>query len=68
MDNFDFTQIDLTNDELFESIEIILEDNDVYSDHNYHLGGYKHTVHLPLKKDGTFDKQRPSQTPVHLKD
>ena len=45
LDNFDFTQSDLTDDELFELIEIILEDNNVYSHHKYDIG---RTNHLPL--------------------
>ena len=65
--NFDFTQSELTNDKLFELIEIILEDNDVYSHHKYDIG-IKHKFHLTLKKDATFKKQRPSTIPIHLRD
>ena len=28
----------------------------------------KHKFHIPLKKDATFKKQRPSKIPVHLRD
>ena len=38
LDNFDFSQSDLTDKEFFELIEIILEDNDVYSHHKYDIG------------------------------
>ena len=38
LDNFDFAKSDLTDDELFELIEIILQDNDVYSHHKYDIG------------------------------
>ena len=41
LDNFDFTQNDLTDDELFELIEIILQDNDVFSHHKYDIGRTK---------------------------
>ena len=68
LDNFDFTQSDLTDDELFELIEIILQDNDVYSHHKYDIGRTKHKFHLPLKKDATFKKQRRSKIPIHLRD
>ena len=68
LDNFDFTQSDLTDDELFELIEIILQDNDVYSHHKYDIGRTKHMFHLPLKKDATFKKQRPSKIAIHLRD
>ena len=68
MNNFDFTQSDLTDDELFELIEIILEDNDVYSHHKYDIGRNKHNFHLPLMKDATFKKQRPSKILIHLRD
>ena len=68
LDNFNFTQSDLTDDELFELVEIILQDNDVYSHHKYDIGRTKHKFHLPLKKDATFKKQRPSKIPIHLRD
>ena len=68
LDNFDFTQSDLTDDELFELIETILQDNDVYSHHKYDIGKTKHKFHLPLKNDATFKKQRPSNIPIHLRD
>ena len=58
----------MTDDELFELIEIILQDNDVYSHHKYDIGRTKHKFHLPLKKDATFKKQRPSTIPIHLRD
>ena len=58
----------MTDDELFELIEIILQDNDVYSHHKYDIGRTKHKFHLPLKKDATFKKQRPSKIPIHLRD
>ena len=67
MDNFDFTQSDLTDDELFEIIERILEDNDAYSHHKYDIGRTKHKIHLPLKKDANFKKQRPGKIPIHLR-
>ena len=68
LDNFNFTQNDLTDDELFELIEIILQDNHVYSHHKYDSGRTKHKFHLPLKKDATFKKQRPSKIPIHLRE
>ena len=58
----------MTDDELFELIEIILQDNDVYSHHKYDIGRTKHKFHLPLKKDATFKEQRPSKIPIHLRD
>ena len=53
---------------MFELIEIILQDNDVYSHHKYDIRRTKHKFHLPLKKDATFKKQRPSKIPIHLRD
>ena len=58
----------MTDDEWFELIEIILQDNDVYSHHKYDIGSTKHKFHLPLKKDATFKKQRPSKVSIHLRD
>ena len=68
LDNFDFTQSDLTDDELFELIEIIFDDNDVYSHHKYDIGRTKHKFYITLKKDATFKKQQPSKIPIHLRD
>ena len=68
LDNFDFPQIDLADDELFQLIKIILQDNDVYSHHKYDIGRTKHKFHIPLKKEATFKKQRPSKIPIHLSD
>ena len=36
--------------------------------HKYDIGRTKHKFHLPLKKDATFKKQRPSKIPIHLRD
>ena len=67
LDNFDFTRSDLTDDELFELVEIILQNNDVYSHHKFDIVRTKYKFHLPLKKDATFKKQRPSKIPIHLR-
>ena len=50
LDNFDFTQSDLTGDELFELIKIMHEDIDVYSHHKYDIGRTKHKFRLPQKR------------------
>ena len=58
----------MTDDELFELIEILIEDNDVYSHHNNDIGRTKHKFHLPLKIDAIFKNQRSSKIPIHLRD
>ena len=63
LDNFDFTQSDLTDDGLFELIEIQVQDNDVYSHHKYDIGRTKHKFHLPLKKDATFKSNDQAKYP-----
>ena len=68
MDDFDFTQSELTYDKMFELLEKILKDIDVYSHHKYDIGRTKHKIHLPLKKDATFKNQLPSKIPIHLRD
>ena len=68
MDNFDFTQSDLTDDELFELIEIILEANDVYSYHKHDTGRNKHKFHFSLKQEVTYKKQLASKIPIYLRD
>ena len=38
LQKFDFTQTDLTENELFRLADILLKDNDVYSNHKYDFG------------------------------
>ena len=47
---------------------MLIEDQDVYSHHKYDNGKTKHKFHIPLKKNATFKKQRPSKIPVYLRD
>ena len=65
---FDFTQSDLTDDEFRALLEVLLDDEDVYSQHKYDIGRTKQKFHIPLKKDCEFKKQRPSKVPLHLRD
>ena len=65
---FDFTQSDLTDDEFSALLEVLLDDEDVYSHHKYDIGRTKQKFHIPLKKDCEFKKQRPSKVPLHLRD
>ena len=68
LSDFDFTQSDISDDEFADLIQMLIEDQDVYSHHKYDIGKTKHKFHIPLKKDATFKKQRPSKIPVHLRD
>ena len=45
-----------------------MQDIDVYSHHKYDIGKTKHKFLIPLKKDATFKKQRPSKIPINLRD
>ena len=68
LSDFDFTKSDISDDEFADLIQMLIEDQDVYSHHKYDIGKTKHKFHIPLKKDATFKKQRPSKIPVHLRD
>ena len=46
----DFSRSDLNDNELFELIEIILEDNDVYSHHKYDIGRTKQISFTPKER------------------
>ena len=65
---FDFTQSDLTDDEFRALLEVLLDDEDVYSHHKYDIGRTKQKFHISLKKDCEFKKQPPSKVPLHLRD
>ena len=44
---FDFTQIDLTDDEFRVLLKVLLDDEDVYSHHKYDIGRTKQKFHTP---------------------
>ena len=68
LQNFDFTQTDLTENELFRLADILLKDNDVYSHLKYDIGRTKQQFNIPLIKTAEFKKQRPSKTSFHIRD
>ena len=68
LSDFNFTESDISDDEFVDLIQMLIEDQDVYSHHKSDIGKTKHKIHIPLKKDATFKKQRPSKIPVHLRD
>ena len=63
---FDFTHSDLTDDEFRDLLQILLDDEDVYSHHKYGIGRTKQRLHIPFKRDCEFKKQRPRKVPLHL--
>ena len=63
----DFTQNDLANDNFRVLLKVLLDDEDVYSHHKYHIGRTKQKFQIHLKKDWEFKKQCPSKDPLHLR-
>ena len=47
---FDFTQSDLTDDEFRVLLNVLLDDEDVYSNHKKDIGRRKQKFHIPLKR------------------
>lgn len=62
---FDFSETDLTDDELEYLIRILIEDKDVYSHHKYDVGKINQKFHVKLKENSELKKQRPSRVPLH---
>ena len=58
LQKFDFTQTDLTENELFRLADILLTDNDVYSHHKYDIGCTKQQFNIPLIKKCRIQKAK----------
>ena len=64
LSDFDFKQSDISDDEIADVIQMLIEDQDVNSHHKYDIGKTKHKFHIPLETDATFKKQQPSKISV----
>ena len=58
----------MSEKEFADLIQVLIEDQVVYSHPNYDIRKTKLDFHITFQKDAPIEKQRPSKVPVHLKD
>ena len=66
MFNFEHSQI--TQIEFDKLAKQLLKDSSVYATSKFDVGKINSSLHLPLKPDAVFKKQRASKVPMHLHD
>ena len=66
MFNFEHSQI--TQIEFDKLAKQLLEYSTVYATSKFDVGKTSSSLHLPLKPDAVFKKQRASKVPIHLHD
>ena len=66
MFNFEHSQI--TQNEFDKLAKQLLKYSTVYATSKFDVGKISSSLHLPLKPDAVFKKQRASKVPIHLHD
>ena len=65
---FNFQHSQITRKEFDNLAELLLKFPTVYATSKIDVGKIISPLHLPLKPDAVFKKQRASKTPIHLQD
>ena len=65
MKKFNFSEPELTDDELHLLFQIPMNDQNVYSHHKCDVGKIKQNFHVKLKENSELKKQRASRFPLH---
>ena len=65
---FNFQHSKITQNEFDKLAELLLKFPTVYATSNCDVGKISSPLHLPLKLDAVFKKQRASKVPIHLQD
>ena len=65
---FNFQQSQITQNEFNKLAELLLKYPTVYATSKFNVGKICSPLHLPLKPDAVFKKQRASKVPIHLQD
>ena len=63
---FNFQHSQITQQEIEELAGVLLKYQMVYTKSKFDAGKVNTPVHLPLKFDAIFKKQRASKVPIHL--
>ena len=65
---FNFQHSQITQDEFDKSAKQLLNYSTVYATSKFDDGKISSSLHLPIKPDAVFKKQRASKVPIHLHD
>ena len=65
---FSFQHSQITQKEFNKLAELLLKIPTVYATSKFDVGKTSSPLHLPLKPDAVFKKQRASKVPIHLQD
>ena len=65
---FNFQNSQITQKEFDKLAELLLKFPTVYAASKFDVGKNSSPLHLPLKTDAVFKKQRASKVPIHLQD
>ena len=65
---FNFQHSQITQDEFDKLAKQLIKYSSVYATSKFDVGKISSSLHLPLKPDAVFKKQRASKVPIHLHD
>ena len=65
---FHFEHSQITQKEIDKLAELLLKFPTVYATSKFDVEKFSSPLHLPLKPDAVFKKQRASKVPIHLQD
>ena len=65
---FNFQHSQITQNEFDKLAKMLLKYPTVYATSKFDVGKIGSQLHLPLKPDAIFKKQRASKVPIHLQD
>ena len=65
---FNFQHFQITQNEIDKLAKLLLNYPTVYATSKFDVGKVSSPLHLPLKPDAVFSKQRASKVPIHLQD
>ena len=65
---FNFQHSQITQDEFDKLAKQLIKYSSVYATSKFDFGKINSSLHLPLKPDAVFKKQRASKVPIHLHD
>ena len=68
MTRFNFQHSQITQKEFEQLADLLLKYPKAYATSNFDFGKVNSPLHLPLKLDAVFNKQRASKVPIHLQD
>ena len=64
---FDFQNLDITDEEMILLIDLLVDARDIYSHHEFDVGKTRQKFLVTLKPNVELKRQRPSKVPLHLK-